>query len=81
MAVTAQKVGVLKISTRVKREAEATSPVAKGKQTRIDVGAPSASVAPRNVSLQPPAAAEADDDRVAYYAPRHRTTHPVQNLS
>jgi hypothetical protein len=60
--------GVLKISTRTKTLAAAPSPTAKGMQGRLNVWPPSASVAPRKVSVRPWAAAGTDDDRVAYCA-------------
>jgi hypothetical protein len=67
-AVAAQKAGMLRITTRAKRMAAVESPTMKGKQDRVDVGAPLASTTHRKVSVRPPDAMEANDGRVAYSA-------------
>jgi hypothetical protein len=52
----------------VKRPAAALSPTAKGKQVRLDVRPPLASVTPRKASARSRPAAGTDDDWVAYCA-------------
>jgi hypothetical protein len=47
--VNAQRAGVTKISTRVKKLAVALWPLAKGKQARVDVGLPLAFATPHKV--------------------------------
>jgi hypothetical protein len=51
--VTCSRVGVLKISTGMKRSAAAPSPAAKRKHVKLGTGPPSTSVIPRKVFVQP----------------------------
>jgi hypothetical protein len=67
VTVTMLRVGVLKINVRMKRLSSAPSPVAKGKQARLDVDPVLTSNAPHEVCAQPPVFVEPDEGRVAYY--------------
>jgi hypothetical protein len=65
--VTASRVGVLKISTGAKRLAATPSSATKGKQAKVEVRPPPASVASHKVLVWPQVAVRADDGRVVYY--------------
>jgi hypothetical protein len=58
---------VFKINVGAKRPAMAPPPAAKGKQARVDVRLPPASIATCKAPVRPQALARSDDGLVAYF--------------